>query len=128
MHQRLIVAATLGFAAVMLTPAQTIAQTMNLREFVTVANGIPRNPTALLRSDFRRVKREFEGGLTAVNREEQAAKAAGRRPSMCPPERMTIDAIDTLRRLDAIAQAGRPSMTITDGVRQMLRDRYPCPA
>lgn len=128
MHKTLILASMTGLAAVILTPAPTVAQTMNLREFVTVANGIPRNPTALLRSDFRRVKREFEGGLTAVKREEAAAKAAGRRPTMCPPERMTIDAVDTLRRLDAIADAGRPSMTITDGVRQMLRDRFPCPA
>ncbi len=128
MHKTLILASMTGLAAVILTPAPTVAQTMNLREFVTVANGIPRNPTALLRSDFRRVKREFEGGLTAVKREEAAAKAAGLRPTMCPPERMTIDAVDTLRRLDAIADAGRPSMTITDGVRQMLRDRFPCPA
>ncbi len=128
MHKTLIIAAAVGLCAVILTPAPSAAQTMNLREFVTVANGIPRNPTALLRSDFRRVKREFEGGLTAVRREERAAKTAGRRPSMCPPERMTIDAVDTLRRLDAISDAGRPSMTITDGVRQMLRDRFPCPA
>ncbi len=128
MLKTLILAATLGLGAIVLTPAPSMAQTMNLREFVTVANGIPRNPTALLRSDFRRVKREFEAGLKAVGREEQAAKAAGRPPSMCPPQRLTIDAVDTLRRLDAIAQGGRASMTITDGVRQMLRDRFPCPA
>lgn len=121
-------AAALGVGTVLVTPAPSLAQTMNLREFVTVAERIPRNPTALLRSDYRRVKREFEGGLTAVRREEAAARSAGRAPSMCPPERLSIDPVATLRQLDAIADAGRPSMTVTDGMRQWLRDRYPCPA
>lgn len=121
-------AAAIGMGAVIATPAPVFAQSMNLREFVTVAERIPRNPTALLRSDFRRVKREFEAALTAVGREEAAAKSAGRAPSMCPPQRLSIDAEDALRRLDAIADAGRPSLTITDGMRQMMRDRYPCPA
>ena len=121
-------AAAIGLGAVMVTPLPSLAQSMNLREFVTVAERIPRNPTALLRSDFRRVKREFEGGLKAVKREEAAAMSAGRAPSMCPPERMSIDPEATLRQLDAIADAGRPTMTITDGMRQWLRNRYPCPA
>lgn len=128
MLKTLGLAAALGLGAVIATPMPSQAQSMNLREFVTVAERIPRNPTALLRSDFRRVKREFEGGLKAVKREEAAARSAGRAPSMCPPDRMSIDPVATLRQLDAIADAGRPTMTVTDGMRQWLRDRYPCPA
>lgn len=120
--------AVIGVGAVIATPVPVLAQSMNLREFVSVAERIPRNPTALLRSDFRRVKREFEGGLAAVKREETAARSAGRAPSICPPERLSIDPVATLRQLDAIADAGRPSMTVTDGMRQWMRDRYPCPA
>ena len=104
------------------------AQDMNLETFVTTANGIPRNPTALLRSDFRRVRREFEAGFGAVNREQKAARAAGRPVTICPPAEFEIEVNDTLRRLNAIPQSRRRSMTITDGVREILRQRFPCPA
>ncbi len=128
MRKTLILTATLGFGAIVLTPTPSMAQTMNLQEFVTVANRIPQNPTALLRSDFRRIRREFEGGMRALSREEASAKAAGRPTSACPPSEITISATDTLRRLNAIPEARRRSMTITDGVRQIMRDRFPCPA
>ena len=110
-----------------LVSVEVKAQSMNLDTFVTTANGIPRNPTALLRSDFRRVRREFEAGFAAVGREQSAARAAGRPATVCPPAKFEIDAVDTLRQLNAIPQARRRSMTITDGVREILRQRFPCP-
>lgn len=123
----LVLTMTTGLLA--LGPATpTAAQDMNLEAFVATANGIPRNPTALLRSDFRRVRREFEAGFRAVVREQNAPREAGRPKTICPPVEFEVGAEDTLRRLNAIPQARRRSMTITDGVREIMRQRFPCPA
>jgi hypothetical protein len=120
----------LGFALLtcaIVVPTGLRAQTMNLEEFVVAANAIPQNPTALLRSDFRRVRREFEAGFRAVVREQRSAREAGRPPTVCFPGEIELSPQDMLRRLNAIPQTRRRSMTITDGVREVMRRRYPCP-
>ncbi len=121
----------LGLATLMvsLTVSSTAAaQSMNLERFVTMANGIPRNPTALLRSDFRQVRREFESGFRAVVQEQGVARQAGRTPAICFPEEIELSPTDMLRRLNAIPPSRRRTMTITDGVREVMRGRYPCPS
>lgn len=122
---RTMITLAVGFVVLAATPAS--AQSMNLDEFVTTANGIPRNPTALLRSDFRRVRREFEAGFRAVVQEQGAARQAGRPATVCFPDEIEIGAEDTLRRLNTIPQTRRRTMTITDGVREIMRRQYPCP-
>ncbi len=108
-------------------PSPASAQTMNLQEFVSTANRLPRNPTVLLRSDFGRLKREYEAGLSVVFREQVAARAAGRRPATCIPQKFSMNAEDTLAGLNAIPAARRSGMTITGGVRELMAARFPCP-
>ena len=59
------------------------ASAMTVQEFLTSANRIPRNPTALLRSDTRRLMNEINGAFKTVGDEQEAAQAAGRRPATC---------------------------------------------
>ena len=54
------------------------ANAMTVQEFLTTANAIPQNPTALLRSDTRRLMAEFRGAVRTVRAEQTQAKAAGR--------------------------------------------------
>jgi hypothetical protein len=91
---------------------------MTLDAFVTRANRIPLNPTAMLRPDAHRLKGEAERAFVAVRGEVQAARAAGRRPATR----------QLLAFLNAIPQARRQRMTVTDGIREWMADRYPCPA
>ncbi|RYG08411.1 MAG: hypothetical protein EON96_19975, partial [Caulobacteraceae bacterium] len=57
---------------------------MTLDEFVTRANRIPLNPTAMLRPDAHRLKGEAERAIGAVLTEVRQARAAGRNPPACP--------------------------------------------
>lgn len=110
-----------------LTLVAGAAQAMTVQEFLTTANGIPRNPTALLRSDPRRLTGEFRSALQTVYREQIAATAAGRRPATCIPERISISADDVLARFNAIP-AERRSISTTQAVREWMAQKYPCPA
>lgn len=101
---------------------------MTLDAFVTRANRIPLNPTAMLRPDAHRLKGEAERAFVAVRGEVQAARAAGRRPATCPPESISLNVRQLLAFLNAIPQARRQRMTVTDGIREWMADRYPCPA
>ena len=105
-----------------------LAQTRTLDQFVAEANRIPLNPTSAIRSDARRLVREFNASMTTVSTEVRDARAAGRQPLACPPERIQMNPRQLLDYLNAIPQARRQRMTPTDGVRQWLASRYPCPA
>lgn len=103
------------------------AQSRTLDAFVAEANRIPLNPTSAIRSDARRLVREFNASMTTVSAEVREARAAGRTPPACPPERIQMNPRQLLDYLNAIPQARRQRMTPTDGIRSWLASRYPCP-
>lgn len=124
--------AILGLTAVAVAlsalPAPAVAQTMPLNEFIATADRIPRNPLALVRSDFRRLKREVEAGLGVIGTAQYRAREANQPPPTCLPDSFTFDGEDMLRRLKAIPEPRRRTMTITDGLRDVIRRQYPCPS
>jgi len=114
--------------AIALIASVAQAQTgMSVSQFLTTANGIPRNPTALLRPDTRRLMNEVKGAFATVRREQNAAQAAGRRSATCMPERTPISADALLRRFNAIP-ASRRNITVTQAVREWMAAEHPCPA
>lgn len=99
-----------------------------LDTFVARANRIPLNATAMLRPDAHRLKGEAERAFSAVGREIREARAAGRTPPACPPERIELNPRQLLDYLNGIPQARRQRMTVIDGIRAWMASRYPCPA
>lgn len=108
-------------------PERAAAQTMPLNDFIAGAERIPRNPTAFFRSDYRRLKREVEAGLSSIATAQHRAKQAGQTPQTCLPDSFTFDGEDILRRLRSIPEPRRRAMTVTDGLREIVRRQYPCP-
>jgi hypothetical protein len=103
------------------------AQAMPVSEFLAEAEDIPRNPTALLRADTRRLMGEVEAAFTTVRDERRAAVAAGRTPAFCPPEgtRVRLSPEDFLARLNSIPPSRR-HISVTQAVREWMAERYPC--
>lgn len=122
-------AATFAVAAALaLSALPGAAAAMTVQEFLTSANRIPRNPTALLRSDTRRLMNEFSGAFKAVRADQAAAKAAGRRSATCIPEgKISLSAEQILNRFNAIP-AQRRSISVNQAVREWMAEEYPCPA
>jgi len=118
----------LAAMALGVTPSTASAQTMPLNEFLATADRIPRNPTALLRPDFRRLKREIETGLSAIATAQRRAKQANQPAQTCLPDNFGFNGEDMVRRLKTIPEPQRRTMTITDGLREVIRRQYPCPA
>ena len=126
---RRILMLSMAAIALGLWPGAVSAQTMPLNEFIATADRIPRNVTALLRSDYRRLKREGEAGISAVLTEQYRAQQENRPSQTCiPMDSFSFEPEDVLRRLKAIPEPQRRRMTITDGLREIMRRRYPCPA
>lgn len=113
-------------AACVLAGSASAQSGMTLESFVARANRIPLNATAMLRPDAHRLKGEAERAFSAVGREIREARAAGRTPPACPPERIELNPRQLLAHLNAIPQARRQRMTVTDGIRSWMASRYPC--
>lgn len=117
----------LGLAATLLVATDAGAvQAMTVREFMTTADRIPRNPTAALRADTRRLIRVVREAVTTVKAEQAADVAAGRRPAHCIPDSGTsISAEGLLARFEAIPQARR-NISVTQAIREWMTERHPC--
>ena len=113
-------------AACVLAGSASAQSGMTLESFVTRANRIPLNATAMLRPDAHRLKGEAERAFSAVGREIREARAAGRTPAACPPERIQLNPRQLLDFLNGIPQARRQRMSVTDGIRAWMASRYPC--
>ncbi len=101
------------------------AQAMTVREFLDTAARIPRNPTALLRSDTRRLMGELRGSMAAIRQEQATDRAAGRTPTTCMPERVPLNTNEILHRFDAIPTA-RQGVSVTQAMREWMAEKYPC--
>jgi len=112
--------------ATLVAGAAVAQSATTLDAFVARANRIPLNPAALLMPDTRRLQGEAQTAFTAVRREIADARAAGRTPPACPPERINLNPRQFLGFLNGIPQARRQRMTVTDGVRAWMASRYPC--
>lgn len=99
---------------------------MTLDAFVTCANRMPLNPTAMLRPDAHRLKGEAERAFRTVGNEIETARAAGRSPPACPPSRINLNVSQMLAFLNGIPEGRRQRMTVTDGIRSWMASRYPC--
>ena len=113
-------------AACVLAGSASAQSSMTLESFVTRANRIPLNATAMLRPDAHRLKGEAERAFSAVGREIREARASGRTPAACPPERIQLNPRQLLDFLNGIPQARRQRMSVTDGIRAWMASRYPC--
>lgn len=113
--------------SLVLIAAPISAHAMPVSEFLEEAADIPRNPSAMLRADARRLIGEVQAAFTTVRDERRAAVAAGRSPAYCPPEgtRVSISADDILNRLNSIPVARR-HISVTQAIREWMVERYPC--
>lgn len=122
-------AAILAFACAVACTTPAFAQSgMTLETFVTQANRIPLNPLSAVRSDARRLIGVSNRAFSTINREDRAARTAGRRTTSCPPDEISVNPRQLLAFLNAIPQTRRTRMSVEDGFREWLASRYPCPA
>ena len=119
-------ALAMGLAVTLLATAVTAQSAMTLETFVTRANRIPMNPAAMLMPDAHRLKGEAERAFRTVGEEIRDARAAGRTPPACPPDRISLNPQQMLDYLNGIPQARRQRMSVTDGIRAWLANRWPC--
>lgn len=122
------IALVIGLMACLAAGAASAQSGMTLDDFVTRANRIPLNATAMLRPDAHRLKGEAERAFRTVGTEIREARTAGRAPPACPPERISLDVRQLLAFLNGIPEARRQRMSVTEGIRSWMGSRYPCPA
>lgn len=120
------IAVALGAVASLLAVDASAQGRRTLDTFVAEANRIPMNPTAVFSPTARRLMGEGETAFRNVGAEIKAAKAAGRTPPACPPDRMNVNSRQLLGFLNGIPAARRQQMSVTDGIRAWMAERYPC--
>lgn len=116
---------TVAASALALLLMAGAAPAMTVQEFVTTANRIPQNPTALLRADTRRLMAEFRSASRTVRAEQAAAVAAGRPPSTCMPDKVSFSPVQILTHFNAVPPA-RQTISVTQAMREWMAAEYPC--
>ena len=122
---RTVLAAAAFAVSLAAFPASAQDGRMTVAAFLDTANDIPRNPTAMLRADTRRLLSEIRTATRTVRAEQDAAQAAGRTPRTCMPERVSMDADGLLARFNAIP-ASRRNITVTQAMREWMAEEHPC--
>lgn len=125
MRRTVLVAAVLA-VSLAAPPASAQDGRMTVAAFLDTADDIPRNATALLRADTRRLLSEVRTATRTIRVEQDAAEAAGRTPRTCMPERVSMDADSLLSRFNAIP-AARRNITVTQALREWMAEEHPCP-
>ncbi len=108
-------------------PASAQDGRMTVETFLETADGIPRNPTAMLRADTRRLMREVSAAMGVLRAEEEVAEGAGRPRRTCMPERVSMSPDGLLARFNAIP-AARRNISVTQAMREWMAEEHPCPA
>jgi hypothetical protein len=102
------------------------AHAMTVREFLVIAERLPRNASAVLRPDGRRLVNEVSGAVNRIKAEQAAAQRAGRVPAHCIPARGTgITPQDLMARFESLP-ADRRDQTVTEAIRRWMAERHPC--
>ena len=122
---RTVLAAAAFAISLAALPASAQDGRMTVAAFLNTADDIPRNPTAMLRADTRRLLSEVRTATRTVRAEQDAAQAAGRTPRTCMPERVSLDADGLLARFNAIP-ASRRNITVTQAMREWMAEEHPC--
>jgi hypothetical protein len=118
------IAAVLWLAAA----SSVLASDMTVQQFMTIADRIPHNPTALLRSDTHQLIGAVKQAVLTVKGEQASAIRSGQRPVTCiPPSGTGISAQTLLARFNSLPAARRQD-SITQAVRAWMAERYPCGA
>jgi len=104
------------------------AQNMPLNQFLAKATALEKKgPMALFSSDMGLLKKEMQASGKELRAERLAAKAAGRAPAFCPPEKgVEMDAKEILSHFRSIPQAQRNRMRVKDAFRSLMVRKYPC--
>ena len=120
----LLIAAALWLAAA----SSVLASDMTVGQFMAIADRIPHNPTAILRSDTRQLIGAVKQAVLTVKAEQASAQRAGRPSITCiPPSGTGITAQILLARFSALP-ASRRDDSVTQAVRDWMAERYPCPS
>ena len=122
---RTVLAAAAFAISLAALPASAQDGRMTVAAFLNTADDIPRNPTAMLRADTRRLLSEVRTATRTVRAEQDAARADGRTPRTCMPERVSLDADTLLARFNAIP-ASRGNITVTQAMREWMAEEHPC--
>jgi hypothetical protein len=108
------------------------AQNMSLTAFVERGTKLEKKgPMALFhRGEIRVLQTEIQAANKAVIAEYEANKKSGAKQAFCPVkgQKYQLGAPELLAQLRAIPAAQARTMTTTDGMRYVLRKRFPCPA
>jgi hypothetical protein len=82
---------------------------------------------AIFSSDMGRLKKEIQNSAKELRAERLAAKAAGRKPAFCPPEKgAALNASEILSHFRSIPPAQRDRMRTREAMRSLMARKFPC--
>jgi hypothetical protein len=113
------------FAVMLLAIPVAAPAEMSVGTFLVKADALKKKGIlALLSSDMGVLKKEMRVVMLAYRDDTTGARAAGRKPHSCPPEKASMSSDDLMAHLRTLPG----STSLKTGFYSMMKKRYPCPA
>ena len=104
------------------------AQTMPVATFLVKAEALrKKGPLALFSSDYGKLKAEVNNSAKALGAEQLAARKAGRRPSTCMPNKISIGTDELLDHLRGLPRS-QQGASMKTALMSFVNTKYPCPS
>ena len=104
------------------------AQTMPVTTFLVKAEALKKKgPLAFFSSDYGKLKAEVNDSAKALGAEQSAARKAGRKPSTCMPNKISIGTDELLNHFRALPRS-QQGASVKTALMSFVNRKYPCPS
>ena len=118
----------LHIAAVLTAAVSTGAAAMPVDAFLAKADALQaKGMMAMFSGDLKVLTAVIQSDAAALRTEREAATAARRTPSYCPPGPIKLGSNEIFQAMRAVPAADRPHTDTRDVLRSYLSRRFPCP-
>ena len=85
-----------------------------------------KGPFAVLSSDYKELQAEVITSAASLKTERLTAVRQGRRPSYCPPAKVSLAPEEIFAAMEAVPVAQRARTSVKEALRAAFARKYPC--
>ncbi len=123
MRHVVLIAAAVAAAVL---PLSAASAAISVGTFLTRADALKAQGIgAMLSPEFGALRDEAKAATRQLRAEDEARRAAGKRPIACVPEGSSVGIMEMLDGLNALSPAEK-KQPLKDGYARVLAKRYPC--
>jgi hypothetical protein len=116
----------LALAALSCSPALAAPGDMTVETFLSKVDGLMAGGGNMQSPDVALLQSEMKAAGTNYRTQMKADADAGRAPTSCPPETMSMDLADLMTHFRAYPESKRAGTSLNGALADLMKTRHPC--